>query len=730
MAEKPRPAGAPAKPALPKPAAGFRPPPTFDLRQPLIVLRSHFVTAAAIALVVCTLVVWQQMRRPKLYLATAGLLVERPERPDGRDIAGPAINELSVTTRLEQMRSPELADRVVDSLTPEERAQITAAYAEDRTVQNPDAMEKGIVRSAISFERKPETMLIAIEAVHRDPKAAALLANRFADQAIQYAFDRNSANADASLTFLRKQAEDMRKKAEDAERQLQQYRQHYNLVSLEANQNIIVDNLKSLNASATAARVARVSIEAQLDQVQEILKRGGDPAQLASIKGFESLADVTSRLADLQAKRSVMAERYGRRHPAMVENEKSIEALVKERDQQVAAAVSGFRDQRDKALAEEQKLAEQVSKAEKAALDLDQIGVAYNILRSSVETDKASYGQLLSRLNDAVVSAQLRGVNLKISEVATPPAAPFSPNARKVLLITGALALAILLGYPFSAEMFFGRIRSAADVEYHLGAELLGEIGAVNRVLEKDRPFVVKSEHDEGAAEQFRALYSQLSLSSKIDPPKTILITSTVPGEGKSFIAANLAECFVAHGRRTLLIDADLRRPAQHRLFGFDNKAGIIRWLENKGALDGDLLRNEHLGVVEIYPKFHLLRAGGLSRRATELMEAGRLSDLIVALQRQFDVVILDTPPAGIFPDAIGFAKICHELIYICRFNTASRQAVRDVLERLRQTELEIPGIVLNAMPSGFGGSYYYKGYSYQRAKYYQKQYRETSKPA
>jgi polysaccharide biosynthesis transport protein len=708
----------------PKSRQGPRGGATIDLRQPLIVLRAHLTVAVALAVVACTLAAWQMMRRPKLYMAGATLFLERGERLDLGERAEIGVGEVALLTRLEQMRSPEMLQRVVASLTSAERA-LVAPDARGAAPGMSDAATKSAVRGTISFDRRPNTTLIAIVAVHEHPEAAALLANRFAEQAIHYAFERSSASNDASLTFLRTQAEDIRKKAEEAERALQEYRQRFNLVSLEANQNIIVDNLKSLNASATAARVARVSVEAKLGQAEAVMKRGEDATQLASITGFSSLGDVARRLEELRGKRAVMAERYGRRHPAMLENEQAIEGMEKLRDEQIATAMASLRDQRDKALAEESQLGAQRAKAEKEALNLDQLGVEYNILRSAVDSHKASYTQILARLNDATISAQLRGVNLRISELATTPGAPFSPNPRKTLLITVGLAVVILLGYPFSAEMFFGRIRSAMDVEYHLGCDLLGEIGSVSRVSEKDRPLLVKSDNDEAAAEQFRALYGQLSLTSKIDPPKTILITSTLPGEGKSFIAANLAECFVAHGRRVLLVDADLRRPTQHRHFGLDNKAGLVRWLDEGGPVEGGLLENPKLGLAEVMPGLFLLRAGGLSRKASELMESGRLAALLTALQRRFDIMILDTPPAGVFPDAIGFARVCHELIYICRFNSVSRQSVRDVLQRMRQTELEFPGVVLNAMPSGFGGSYYYKGYSYQRAKYYTKRYQQ-----
>lgn len=709
-------------PRAPRPADPNRTPATFDLRQPLIVLRSHFLVAGALALIVCTLVAWQQMRRPKLYAADAALVVDRGERLDLGERMDFPVGEFSMMTRLEQLRSQDLLQRVLGSLTPEERRLVLGT----RGMQNggnPDRALQATVRGSVSFARKEGTFLLRIHAISPHPDVAALLANRFAEQAVGYAFERNSASADASLKFLREQAEELRKKAEAAERELQEYRQHYNLVSLEANQNIIVDNLKSLNASATAARVARVAVAARLAQAEALMQRGEDATQIAAITGVESLADVSRQIADLRGKRAVMAERYGRRHPAMQENQRAIEALEKVRDEEVRIALGSLRDQRDKALTEERQLDEQRARAENEALNLDQLGVQYNILRRTVETHKASYAQILTRLNDATVSTQLRGVNLKVSELATPPGAPFSPNLRKTALITLALALAILAGYPFCAEMFFGRVRSAADVEFHLGAQLLGEIGSVRRVSEKDRPLLVRGEHDHAAVEQFRGMYSQLGLTSKIDPPKSILITSTVPGEGKSFIAVNLAECFVAHGKRTLLVDADLRRPTQHRHFGLENTAGVLRWLDEGGPLDDDVRLDPKLGIVEVLPRLFLLRAGGASRRASELMEGGRLGALLATLQRQFEIMILDTPPAGVFPDAAAFAKACHELIYICRFSAVSRNEVRDVLQRLRQTELEFPGVVLNAMPSGFGGAYYYRSYGYQRGRYYSKRY-------
>ncbi|HVU25856.1 MAG TPA: polysaccharide biosynthesis tyrosine autokinase, partial [Opitutus sp.] len=530
------------------------------------------------------------------------------------------------------------------------------------------------------------------------------------------------ATNNAALVFLRDQAEDLRKKLETSERALQEYRARYNLVSLDDSQNIVVDRLKALNASATAARVRRSEIEVRLQQAEAAVKRHEAPAELASLADSPALAEVQHRIDDLKARRAVLAERYGRRHPTMQETERTLAALEKLRDNQVDTAVANLRTQRDKAVAEEKELAGQLAAAEADSLKLDQIGVEYNVLKRAIETQKTIYSQVLSQLNEASIAAQIESVNVRIADRATPNPVPVSPNLRKTTLLLTFLAIAIIGVYPFCVELLFARVRSGSDVEYYLGTTLLGEIGAVRRVNEADRPHLVERAAENPAAEQFRALFSQLQLVSRIDPPKAILITSTVPGEGKSFIASNLASAFVAHGRRVLLIDADLRRPSQHRSYKLDNKAGVLRWIEEGGDVAADPCNDPRLGIVEVTKNLFLLRTGGNTRRASEIVATGKLTPLITALQREFDILIFDTPPAGVFPDAISFSTFCHELVFICRFGIASRQQVRGLLERWRQTGLDLPGIVLNALPSGrTSGYYYYHGYgaSSRYAKYY-----------
>lgn len=695
----------------------------FDLRQALVVFRAHALVALAITVVACTLLGWEQMRRPRIYAASASVSFERRERViDLKRFEESPNSEPYVVTRLADLRSAELAAYVEKTLTPAERERIVAPYMKGRPPQVADRMVSGIVRSSMSADRVPETFVLAITVTHQDPEVAAMLANRYADQFIRYLYDKSTANSNAGLSFLRDQAEDLRKKLEASERSLQEYRTRFNLVSLDDSQNIVVDRLKALNTSATAARVRRSELDVRLQQVEAAIVQKRNPVELVSLLGSAAVADLQRKIDDLVARRTVLADRYGRRHPAMLEIDRTLETLQKLRDDQVKTSIASLRTQRDKALAEEQDLTNQLATAESDSLKLDQIGVEYGVLKRAIETQKSIYSQVLSRLNEASISAQLESVNLRIASRAQPNGTPISPNLRKTAMLLVLLAVVILAGYPFCAEMLFARVRSGLDVESYLGAVLLGEISSVRAMAEKDRPHLVRLESEEHVAEQFRSLFSQFQLVSKVAGRKAILITSTIPSEGKSFIASNLAAAFVAHGKRVLLIDADLRRPTQHRSLGLENKAGMLLWLEKGGNVTDDVERDPLLGLAEISPGLFLLRTGGSSRRASEIVSGGRLDVLIAALQAKFDILVFDTPPAGVFPDAVAFARYCEELILVCRFGVAARQQVRTVYERMRQTGKAVAGIVLNALPSGRGTGYYYY-HSYGSADRYSKYY-------
>jgi capsular exopolysaccharide synthesis family protein len=282
----------------------------------------------------------------------------------------------------------------------------------------------------------------------------------------------------------------------------------------------------------------------------------------------------------------------------------------------------------------------------------------------------------------------------------------------------------LFLVVPLAFGLSDSRLKAAWEVEQFLKENLLGEMPSIDGVARKERPHIMARDLDHGAAEAFRGLFGQLQLNSTVAYPKLLMLTSTLPGEGKSVIANNLAATFAGHGKKTLLVDCDFRRPNLHVFYGKDNACGVMRWLETNEDVKDSVLTDPDLGILPLQENSYLLRAGGESRRATELFEMASFRNLLAGLRRQFDIVLLDTPPIGVFPDSMLLSRMVDEIAYVCRFNAVNRSKIRKCIERLRTPNAAFAGIVLNGIPSGKQSAHYdYYGYGANEAKRYKAYY-------
>jgi polysaccharide biosynthesis transport protein len=708
-----------------------------DFRRLFVILRERWLGAVLLATAISGVVGWVLWRQTPVYAASATLLVERSTDhvTDYRQVVDNSVDstvlDALLQTHIQQIKSHTFIVRVIASLKPEERTAVLAPYPDRKpptgTAEEKAAHDDGRIEDLIftgtKIERSGRTLLITLTLRHRDPAVAQLLANRLVDEYILYLIDRSTASNDSALTFLNSQAEELRRKLEESEQKVQEYREKNQLFFVEQNQSIVVERLRSLSTSVTQARVNHMALDAHLTQAEKIVNGEGDARSLASLPEFTAFASVQRQIDELQAKRNVLAERYGRKHPLMLDNATTLESLQKLRQQQLNAALADMRNQRDKASTDEQQLAVEQAAVEKESLRFDQLAVDYNFLRREVETTRGTYSQILARLNETKVSSRLQNTNIRFVDRAGVPDTPVEPNHLKVLLATLALGGIILVGYPLMADAMDTRVKTWFDIESHLNAPLIGEIRNTKGIPQKKRAFVVAQNLDEDVTEGFRSLHNQIQLISKIKTAKTILVTSTVPAEGKSFVVSNLGASFAAHGKRTLIIDADFRRPSLHRAFGIPNENGTLKWLSLGTPVDNQVATSKALGIKEVSPNLFVLPTGGESRKLTEMVQSGSLVELIRALQQEFDLILIDTSPSGVFPDAEACCHFADELIYICRHATANRLHIQQTLDRLRQRDIVFLGVVFNAMPRS--GGYYLSGWGHAR-KHYKGYYAKT----
>jgi capsular exopolysaccharide synthesis family protein len=308
---------------------------------------------------------------------------------------------------------------------------------------------------------------------------------------------------------------------------------------------------------------------------------------------------------------------------------------------------------------------------------------------------KSYYMEILDRLNQTTTSKNLDKISLHPLDRATVPGSPISPNISAITRTSAGLGVLTFLGIAIGLGFIDDRVKSAWDVESFIGVHLLGIIPQLGAVRNDEKFNLADTDSgSESGNEAFLGLYSSVKIQSKLDFPKSILVTSTIPGEGKTLISCNLAICFARHGKRTLLMDCDLRRPMLHRHFSQQNATGIISWFEQSGELEGDILTNPQLGIVKLADNLWLLTSGGRSKSPTQLLENPIFPQLLERLKRQFDLVVIDSPPMGAVTDSTLIAERTDEVIYVCRFNRASRKHVKLYIRALREGNrvlLELP---------------------------------------
>ena len=690
------------------------------LRDYYVIVREHLWLALAVALLVTAPLAFQSARQPRIYASTATLQFQRPERVVTSDpIADTSIRtDAELKTYLLLLESTKLRMRLVESFSAAEVTLLQKPYLANLGpgVQPP---APGALISDVTIDWVRNSLIVTITARARSPEAAALIANRYVEEFIDFLAERSSGGNEAAVDFLQRRSEELRKEYEEAEHRLQDYKQRENLISLDDSLNLVNERLKSINTAINTTRIERLDLEVYQTQQTQFRKDGRNLFEIAYIANHGAVPTLKAKLDELLSTESVLAKRYLERHPKMIALAQQITSVRSQLDQAVDLAVADLDSRLAKTRSNEQSLAAELVTATQEAQRLGKLSVEFKSLVDQALVKRTNYVTILDRLNQARTTRNLENLPVRTLDHGLPNPRPVAPDLWRITRNCTLLFFAILILLPVVLNFIDDRIKSSWDVEQFIGVHLLGIIPDLAEVRPEERPTLVNRRETTPAVESFLSLYSAVKLQSKLDFPKSLIVTSTIPGEGKTLISCNLAAAFARHGKNVLLIDCDLRRPMLHRHFDLPNNQGLLQWAENGYYLADDPLADQNLGITRLGENFHLLRAGGRSKAPTAILEHAAFGDLLEALKRRFDLLIIDTPPVGAVTDAILVAERTDEVVYVCRFNKAQRKHIRVYIKNLRETKNDLLGIVLNGMnPRRIE---HYSDYRYYRSykKYY-----------
>ncbi len=705
----------------PPPASRAAPPkPSFRVspRDILQMFRERWLLGLLIAAAVTAAFVLLQPERVPVYYTEASLLFEsKSDRvlniPEVVDTA--VNNESELNVQAEQLRSQTFFDYVLASFNRDETKRIQQPYRDPEHPDRPPPSLAEIIRPNFTVFPRRNTTILVIGVTNRSPENAALIANRIARRYIDFNLDRANSGTNSAIIFLRNQAEEMRAQVEAVESSLQAYRAKHNIASIGETQNVILQKVGTVGTALVQAQMEQVEMRSVLDKVDQYRRDHRDLLDIPQIIGFGQVSALRTQLDNLKAERLLLAQRYLRKHPKMIQNQLETAETARLLQSAVDLAIANLETRNRIAAQHELLLRTELADAERQAHDLDKTSVDYKFLEQDAATKRATYTRIIDRLNEASVASQMENTNIRIFDPAYVPAVPSGDVLTELIAKAGLIGFGLFVCIPLGLGLMDTRVRTVSHVEDTLGEVLLGAVKTIDGLGEIERAHVYRLHKDDGLSESYRGIYSAVDIHSDEPFPKAIITTSSMPGDGKSLTASNLAAVFAAHGHKTLLVDCDLRRPVLHRYFGVDVNSG---WIQALGAVPPG-------APVPLPPpiafseNLDLLPSGGVAKNPTETLERFITTGLLKRLLERYELVILDTPPIAVFPDALLLSRYCKELIYVCKFGAVRLNNVRRTLARIHETGIKVVGIVINQMPQSRFRTAGYQGYGAYGQEYY-----------
>ena len=552
----------------------------------------------------------------------------------------------------------------------------------------------GRFKSRVKVGLRRGTRLVDVTVEDTDPKRAQQLAGSMVKEFIDQSFDQNVGLSETTTDYLREEANRLEVKLQSAEQAVQKFREDHNAVSLEDKQNIIVEKLKELNRKVTEAKSERLKLETDV----AIIKQGkaNTPDELLTLPSVAALpvvAALRQELADKESRFKAQSQLQGLQQSLNRTLVKVGNMVIKEYD---AAKTT------------EAKLTAALQEQEQAALDLNKIAIPYNALVREVETDRALYESVLTRMKVTNVAKGIWANNIRVIETPLVSARPAKPRKPLILALALVVGSVVGCGLVLGTDMADNSVRSIHHVENISGLSVLTSVPESKR-KSIDKESALMSDPASYEAEAFRSLRTAISFLGP-EQRKTVLFTSANPAEGKSYCSLNYAVALAQTGLRTLLIDGDLRRPNLSKI--------VLPHTKTQGLTECLTLRSSILECskpTEIENLF-ILPAGEKASKPAELLASCDFAGLLKEAELHFDRVVLDSAPVNAVSDTQLIAKDIDSICFVVRAVKTPGRAIVRACALLAKTGSHPVGIVYNRMPRRSRDRYYFSEYAGQYA--------------
>jgi capsular exopolysaccharide synthesis family protein len=531
------------------------------------------------------------------------------------------------------------------------------------------------------------TRLVSIGFRSTDPVAAAQVANAVARAYVKWNTEFKSSTTGEASDWLKRQVEEQRKLVHASEAALQSYKKDHDAEALGERQNVVVQKLADVQAAVTRGRAETIEKQTQYEQLSAMVSNHDALDTLPAIASNPYIHAIKDELAGLQQQLAQASEQLGDRHPDIIRLRAAVDAADRKLRTEISKLSASIRNEYMAARARESALNAAFERQKVEVQQLNAKAVEYTALDRAATANRLLLDNLEQRSKQITLARDLPSASASLLDPAEVPDAPVLPRERRnlVMALSGSSALALAL--VFLLELMNSRVTSPEDVRRHLGIPVLGVAPQVKH-QNGHRPLLLNNGAPPEFAELLHGMRTNLVAAPELSSGRTLLVTSSEAGEGKTVIAANLAVSLARLNQRVLLIDADLRRPRLHEMFGEDNGPGLTDVLLGKATAAA--FRKTKVARLWLMP------SGRAASNPADLLGSESFVKLIDSLRKQVDWVVLDSPPVLAVADPCVISRVASGVLFVLGSGHTSREVAVAAVQRLEAVGANVVGAMLN----------------------------------
>lgn len=661
--------------------------------------------------------------QPRLYSASVRVVIH-PRAPtvldkvkevyDEGSAHQPALLDKFYNTQQDILTGRAVAELVVSRLALDRDPTFLPTSSEegDASADDPRRTQRAVsvLRKATRLKPGLRSQVYELTVTDRDPQRAADLANAIAEAYREFSISLRQDLTSQTSQWLDGQVRGQREALERSEQAIQDFSERNGIESLTLSQwsNRAIARLGDLDRARATAELRAAEADVRKTSLEEWVGKGHRPETHPALADDADLRAIAEELNALERTLARKAERYLEKYPGQQADRDELALVRKRYDARVVELVEGVRIAEADARRELEYLNKRIEDERAEAQRLGSNEVEYNRLRREADTNAELYESVLRRAKEIQLSRNLESSNVNILERALAPTRPSHP---RMLLSAFAVLLAAFVGGVLAAvvlETLDNTIKDPSEIEAFYRS---GPIGVLPGLLtDGERELIALTQPRSPAAECLRAVRTNLLFIGSRRPVRRILVTSASPRDGKTTICSNLAATMALAGNRVLIIDTDMRRPQQHKVFGLNNEVGIVDVLVGAASVD-EVIRPTDVPGLDVIP------CGSPPRNPSELLVGKAIDGAMEHLQQRYDYIFLDSPPTLLVTDAPILSQKVDGTLVVLRIQKTERRNFRDAWRSLASVHADVLGVVCNgvdlsARRYGYGRTYGY-GYGY-----------------